>query len=219
MKKIILIALLLSITSASFARSVTINTQPSHARIFVGGQEVGTGTAVVRLPRQGTVLLRFTAEGYHPREARLSRAQAQRVMLYRLDFDEATANSIGGDVALIANRWTTITVREDMTEDVVWRRLMSVVQRHFEDAIEVRDRAAGVIRTSWVTRQFHHETVRTRLEIRPDFSQESLAYEVRLTSEIRWNWAGSEGWRRWDRVLRRYENTISDIQAAVAGGE
>ena len=137
--------------------------------------------------------------------------------MYRLDFDEATANSIGGDVALIANRWTTITVRGDMDEDMVWRRLMTTVQRHFED-IEVRDRAAGVIRTNWVTRQFNQETVRTRLEIRPDFSQERLAYEVRLTSEIRANWGGSESWRRWDRVLRRYENTISEIQTAVAGG-
>jgi len=78
MKKIILIALLLSISTASFARSVRINTQPSHARIFVSGQEVGTGTAVVRVPRQGTVLLTFTAEGYYAREARLSRAQAQK---------------------------------------------------------------------------------------------------------------------------------------------
>jgi hypothetical protein len=217
MKKIILIALLLSIGSVSFAKKVTILISPSDARIYINGAEVGTGTYEFNM-KSDVVVLRFTAEGYYDREVRLMKKVAQKTMSYRLDFDEATANTIGGDVALIANRWITMTVRQDMTEDVVWKRLITYVQRHFED-IEIRDRSASTIRTSWVIRQFNNETVRTRLEIRPNFSQEVLAYEIRLASEIRNNNHNSEGWRRYSRVLKKYENTITEIQAAVAGGE
>jgi len=217
MRKFILLVLLLSVCGTLFARRVTVQTQPQTARIWVAGHEVGQGTAQVSLPRHGSVLVTLTADGYYTREVRLSRTQHRGSVLLRLDFNEAFANSIGDDVALIANRWTTVTARQGMSEEEVWRRLVSAIQRDFED-IEMRDITARVIRTNWITRQFNNETVRTRLEVRPDFSQaDRIGFEVRLSSQIRWNWAGSEGWRNWDRVLRRYENTISQLQAQLGG--
>jgi len=219
MKKIILMVLLLSIGSATFATRITIQTQPQDARIFVGGQEVGQGTAQVTLPRHGTVMVRVEAIGFYPRDVRIGRDQARRgeTRILRLDFNDALYNSFGEETALIANRWVDVPIRAGMSDDEAWRRLVAAVQRDFED-IEMRDRSALVIRTNWVSQRFLHETVRTRLEIRPDFSQaEGTGVQVRLSSEVRWNSGGTEGWRRWDRVLRRYQNTITQLQTALGG--
>ena len=56
-----------------------------------------------------------------------------------------------------------------MTEDVIWKRLMNIAVNNFEN-VEVRDKAAGWIRTAWVQTKFAYQVVRTRLEIRLQFA-------------------------------------------------
>ena len=219
MKKTVFIAILTFFFGCAniFAAKKTILVTPSHAKIYVNGSEVGTGTYVLNL-KDDIAILKFRAPGYYTKEVKLLKNDPRKSISYTLEVDEAEANSIGGEAALSANKWVTITVKQSLTEDQAWKRIMAAVSRSFEE-IELRDKAAGNIRTAWVARKFSAVTVRTRSEVRPDFSQDGLAYQVKLTSEIKWNSENSEGYEKYDRVLKKYENTISEIQSAVAGGE
>jgi len=219
MKKVLLV--LATVTAFAFnanaQKTKTILVTPSTAKIYVNGSEVANGSYMLKM-KDEIAILKFVAPGYYPKEVKLLKSDPRKSVSYTLEIDEAEANSIGGEATLSANKWVTITVKQGMTEDMVWKRLMAAVNRSFEE-IELRDKSAGNIRTAWIARKFNAVTVRTRLEIRPDFSQDDLAYQVKLTSEIKWNNENNEGYEKYDRVLKKYENTIAEIQAAVAGGE
>ena len=199
------------------AKKKTILVTPSTAKIYVNGSEVGTGTYELNMKGE-IAILKFEAPGYYTKEIRLLKDDPRKTIAYTMEVDEAEANSIGGEAALSSNKWINISVKKGMTEDQVWKRLITAVGRHFED-IEVRDKLGGNIRTQWVERKFSSVTVRTRLEIRADFSQDALGYQARLSSEIKQSNFNNEGYEKYDRVLKKYENTIAEIQAAVAGGE
>ncbi|MDR2853764.1 MAG: hypothetical protein LBV31_00470, partial [Prevotellaceae bacterium] len=133
--------------------------------------------------------------------------------------DEAEANSIGGEAANTANKWITITVKKGITEDQAWKRIMSVVTDNFEN-VEMKDKSAGLIRTAWVEQDFGGTViVRTRLEIKPDYSQDDNGYQIKLSSEIKWSGNTNEGYEKYDRVLKKYQNVINDLQTRIGGGE
>ena len=50
----------------------------------------------------------------------------------------------------MANRWFDIICGNGVSEDEVWKRLISVSLNYF-DNIEIRDKEAGWIRTGWKT--------------------------------------------------------------------
>ncbi|GHT10592.1 hypothetical protein AGMMS4956_02180 [Bacteroidia bacterium] len=221
MKKILMIlvaviGLGLTTNAQLFAKKKTIIVSPSTAKIYVNGSEVGNGTYVLNM-KDDIAILKFINPGYYDKEVKLLKDDPRKTLQYSLDDNDEERNSLGGEAALNANKWVTITVKKGLTEDIVWKRLMSAVQRNFEE-IELRDKSAGTIRTQWVSQKFNIVTVRTRLEIRPDFSQDDLTYQVKLSSEIKWNNQSNEGYKKHDRVLKKYENVISEIQATVAGG-
>ena len=120
----------------------------------------------------------------------------------------------------LANRNFTITCKKDMTPEVVWKRLMNIAINNFEN-VEIRDQSAGWIRTGWAISQFgsgeERQAVRTRLEIRLQFAGEGeLAYRVKLTSEIaEGDCYAEECFIPYDRLLKKYENVISELQTTL----
>jgi hypothetical protein len=186
----------------------------------MNGSEVAVGTYTVKFnSKTDFVMLKFYAPGYYVKNVKLFKTDPRKTISYNLQVDEAEASSVGGEAALNANRWVNITVKSKLDEDAAWKRLMSTVTEYF-DQIETRDKGAGWIKTSWVTRDFGGIVqVRTMLEIRADFSGDGLGYKARLVSEIKWSGENSEGWGKYDRVLKKYENLINDIQTRLGGGE
>ena len=108
----------------------------------------------------------------------------------------------------IANRWFDVTCKKGLTEDVVWKRLMNIAVSHFEN-VEVRDKAAGWIKTGWRTTVFKHQVVRTRMEVRLSFSEENeLSYRARISSEIKErDCIGNQCYTQYNRVLKQYEDS------------
>ena len=142
-------------------------------------------------------------------------------MLYTLPEDEAFAASMGSDDGMsMANRWIDVTCRDDLSEDVVWKRLMNVCTSYF-DNIEVRDKTAGWIKSAWRVSRFKFQDVRTRLEIKMNFTDEDvLAYRARIIVQIKENDCNSENcYKPYERVLRTFEPMIQELQTSVGGGE
>lgn len=223
MKAVICCITLLTVTfSAESAKKITIKTVPEFATITIDGQEVGSGTYQVKFDKHNEFyIVSVSAPGYITRKYRLLKSNPKNSVVYTLPESEAhAASSSGDDMGIEPNTWMDITCKKGLTEDVIWKRLMSVVTSYF-DNIEVRDKSAGWIKSGWAINRFKHETVRTRLEVRMSFTDENVvSYRARLTTEIKDNdCKGSNCYIKYERTMRRFEPMIQELQTTVGGGD
>lgn len=222
MKRILFLSLALLFTFSVIARTTTktIHVTPDNAVIYLNGNEVGQGSYTVSFDKHTEfVMLKFVASGYITRTVRLTRDNPKETIEYKLYQDEAYANSYGsGDGVDMANKWMEVTCKKGLTEDQVWRRLMSVAVDNFEN-VEVRDKAAGWIKTAWKNTAFECGlTVRTRLEVRiaVGLDENELTYKIRLSSEIKeTDCYGEQCFAKYDRILRKFYDVINDVQNSL----
>ncbi|MDE7410839.1 MAG: hypothetical protein K2M94_02245 [Paramuribaculum sp.] len=237
-KKILLLCmsmLIAAVTNAGLfaAPKKTIHVIPETAKIYIDGQFVGTGVYSVKFSG-GTEYfnIRVEAPGYLTRRYRLLKDNPQKDVTYTLPEDEAIKNTIGytggtsggaSDYvddeitgAGLANKWFDVHCKKGLTEDVVWKRLISVCINYFSD-LEVRDKSAGWLRSKWSYQPFPNQVVRTRVEIRMSFSDDDvLTYKVRLQSEIRDREDGAKApFQKFNYLLKKYEELIGELQTTV----
>lgn len=205
------------------AQTKTIHVIPDDAKIYVNGQEVGSGTYVIKFThRDDFVQLKFEAPGYKTMSGvRLMKNNPQKTLSYRLVQDEALLNSVGvGEGMDLANKFFTVTCKKGLTEDLIWKRLMNIAINNFEN-MEIRDKEAGWIRTAWAQAQFANgQVVRTRLEVRlQSLGEKDQSYRVKLSSEIAdRNDCPSlkeDCFQKYDRVLKKFEQVINELQTTV----
>lgn len=214
--------LTVGLLDVSGAKKITIKVIPETANIYVDGQMVGSGSYQVKFDKNADFfVIKVEAPGYITRTYRLLKSNPKNTVLYSLPEDEAYEASSGSENGMeLANRWIDVTCRKDMTEDRVWKRLMSVCTNYF-DNIEIRDKTAGWIKTSWRVTRFKYQTVRTRLEVRMSFTDDNvLSYKTRLTVQKKDNdCRGENCYKAYDRVIRTFEPMIQELQTSVGGGE
>lgn len=220
---VILALLLLPLSLQTFgAKKITVKTIPENATIFVDGQPVGEGVYTVKFEKGNDFyIITAFAPGYIGKRYRLLKSNPDKTVVIRLNEDEALLASTGSENgAELANTWMDITCRKGMTEDQVWKRLMNIATSYFSN-IEVRDKAAGWIKTNWKPTKFTYQTVRTRLEIRMSFTGDDvITYRARIVSEIKDNDCNSKNcYESYDRVLKIFEPMIEELQTSVGGGE
>lgn len=204
------------------AQKKTIHVIPDNAKIYVDGDEVGNGTYTVRFnAKTDFFMLKFECPGYITKQVKLLKTNPNKTIAYKMAKDEFYINSIGpsgnngGEDAIdVANKWFTVTARKGMTEDQIWKRLMSIVTNNFEN-VEIRDKSAGWIRTAWTRTFFSSQVARTRLEIKinPDVEDE-ITYKVKVYSEVNNDIDNldEEGFEETDRVLKRFVDVINELQ-------
>ncbi|MCH5327166.1 MAG: PEGA domain-containing protein [Duncaniella sp.] len=204
------------------AKKITITTIPENAEIRIDGSVVGTGSYQVKLDKNTEFyLVTISAPGYIEKRFRLLKSNPKASVLYTLPEDEAMAASTGSeDGDELANTWMDVTCRPGLTEDQIWKRLMSVATNYF-DNVEVRDKASGWIKTRWKVTKFSNQTVRTRLEVRMSFvDDDHVTFKARISSEIKENDCTSDNcYKPYSRVLRKLEPMIQELQTSVGGGE
>ena len=214
--------MLLACLTSFAAKKMTINVIPETAKIYIDGQFVNTGSYQVKFNKNTDFyVVKVEAPGYITRTHRLLKSDPKSTVLYTLPEDEAMMASIGSDDGVdIANKWFDVTCRKGLSEAQIWKRLMSVCTNYF-DNIEVRDKSAGWIKSSWRLSKFRYQTVRTRLEIRMSFTDEDVvSYRVRLSVQIKDNdCRGENCYKSYDRVLRTFDPMIQELQTSVGGGE
>ena len=211
--------LLISPFYSCSAQRKTVYVTPETAKIYYNGHEVGNGTYQIKFGRDDDfVVLKFEAPGYISRTVKLFKDNPKNTIAYELFADEAMLNSIGADEGVdLANKYFSITCKQGMSEDVVWKRLMNVAITNFEN-VEVRDKSAGWIKTGWVNTSFAYQIVRTRMEIQLQFTGENeLSYRVKISSEIADKDCGfyDQCFIKYARILRKYEQVISELQTTI----
>lgn len=220
---VIVFGLVLLIGSLSSCKSLsvkkTVYVTPERAKIFYNGHEVGNGSYEVKFNNdEDFAVLKFEAPGYIPRTVKLFKNNPKNTVSYDLFEDEAMLNSVGASEGVdIANKYFTITCKKDMDDDIIWKRLMNIAVTNFEN-VEVRDQSAGWIKTAWVNTSFLYQVVRTRLEIQLQFADtERTTYRVKISSEIADKDCGlyDQCFVKYERVLKKYENIISELQTSL----
>jgi len=224
-----IISLFVCFTAGAFLFSApkkTIHTIPEDAKIFIDGAEVGVGTYTVKFDRNTDYFqVRVEAPGYLVGRYRLLKDNPNKTVTYTLFEDEAIKNTVGygsvyGDGEIdgmgLANQWFDVNCKEGLSEDVIWKRLINVSVNYF-DELDVRDKAAGWIKSRWAYTDFPHQLVRTKLEVRMSFTEEDrVSYRVRLISEIRLKEDGPRApFQKFNYLLKKYEGLVGDLQTTV----
>lgn len=227
MKKLLFLSVVLFCAVTLSAKKIvkTVHITPDKATIYLNGSEVGNGTYDIVFPKNADfVVLKFECPGYLTKQVKLMKDNPKSTISYRLREDDAIMNSIGsGEGVDMANKWMQITCKKGMTEDKVWRRLMSVAVDNFEN-LEVRDKQAGWIKTAWKETTFESgQTVRTRLEVRIVIGgdDEELSYKIRVSSEIKDepDCFGEQCYVKYPRVLRKFYDILTDLQNSLGANQ
>lgn len=227
-KRILLLVAVMSFAAISpqaslfSAKKITIKTIPEAAEIYIDGQHVGTGIYTVKFDKNNEFyVVTVRKPGYVGRRYRLLKSNPQKTVVYTLPVDEAMEASVGETEGVgLANQWMDIRCSKGMTEDQIWKRLMSVCTSYFSN-IEVRDKAAGWIKTNWNTTAFTNQVVRTRLEIRISFTDDEITtFRAKIISEIKDNdCSGNNCFEQYDRVLKKFQPMIDELQTVLGGGQ
>jgi len=206
---------------AQFGNVKTIHVTPENAKIFYNGHEVGNGTYQIKFKKSDDfAVLKFEAPGYITKTVKVFKNNPNKTISFSLSKDEAMANSIGGEDGVdVANKFFLVQAKDGMTENDVWKRIVNIAINYFEN-VEVMDKDAGWIKTAWVYDNFSSQSVRTRLEIRHQYSGgDQLSYKVKLYSEIaEGSTKKDEDFQQYDRVLRKYNDIVTELQTMVGHG-
>jgi hypothetical protein len=212
--KLLLFSLLLIAPFAINAQSVEISASEPDAKIIVDGQPLGTGNLKIKVPKNSCVDVKVQKSGFLKYEQtfcnKKGMADPPRKQFFDMKKDDAEEASIKTDQANI-DFSIEVNKKQDPTD--VWKRVSQIVTDYF-DAIEVADKETSYLRTAWSIQSFMQNTIRTRLIIKLAKS-DPLTYKVKLVSEYSGSALTSvkadELFHDWDRVLRKYQNVISDF--------
>ena len=214
MKKLVLFFLALGISLVLNAQTKTINVIPENAKIIQKGLEVGQGSYTFKIKKEDYVIFRLTAPGYIDKTVRIYKTNKSKTITYQLEVDEAyNASEASSD---IANKSMTVIVKEGMSIEEAWKRIIYYTSDLFPD-MEILDKNSGWIRSAWMKQNFGHVTIRTRIEIKEVPGQASLTYKVKLQSEYASIECGEkdECFKQWERVLKAYDQAIRDLVNAL----
>lgn len=214
MKKLLIavVALLLTVPAISFPSQKKITVIPAEAKIYVDGQYVADGSYVLKFNKKNEVyVIKLECEGYATKEnLRVLRSDTRQSIVYTLQKDDTLEGSVATE---LANRYFTIRVRENVSVEQAWKLLTQTLLNYY-DEIQTSDRSSGFMNTAWAYQTFPmaEKKVRTRVLIKEITNDETLTYQIRVSSEIADIDAGQQGFKAWGRVLKKYEPLINEMQ-------
>ncbi len=213
MKSLITLLLIAAMTTSFIVGSekVEISCSEQDAKIFVDGVLVGNGKTKVTVQKGNCANVKITKVGFVTVEKNYCNKKGDSFPekdFIKLEVDEAHTSST---TTQVANVDVTLKVESLSTES--WKTLNNIILSYF-DVIELTDKETSYLRTAWAVRVFNSSTVRTRFIVKSDVN----GYKVKLVSEISFldkTGKNDDAFREWDRILRKYDNLITDLQSRV----
>lgn len=212
--KLIMFLVCLMCTLAIKAQTVEVSASEPDAKIIVDGQSLGTGSLKIKVPKNSCVNVKIHKSGFLRYEQtycnKKGMTEPPKKQFFDMKKDDAEEASIKTDQANID---FSIEVNKKLDINDVWKRANQIVTDYF-DAIEVADKETSYLRTAWSIQSFAQNTIRTRLIIKLSKS-DPLTYKLKLVSEYSGmpltSVKADEQFHDWDRLLRKYQNIISDF--------
>ncbi|MBN3520663.1 PEGA domain-containing protein [Algoriphagus lutimaris] len=203
-------------------RLVKITTNPNDAAIEIAGKRVGTGSYDLKVPKNGSVEVRVSKDGYvryiknYYNQANMQEPPVTDFI--EMNVDEAYTSSVSSD---LANVRITVPVNTEYTSEEAWRILSSIITRYF-DILETVDYNTGYLTTSWQVQNFQSSVIRTRVIVSSGGNSDQLAYAIKLISQEAYldgqnavTVKDDEKFEDWARILKKYEGLIEEVQARL----
>ncbi len=203
-------------------RLVKITSQPNDAVIEIAGKRVGVGSYDLKVQKNACVEVRISKEGYiryvksYCNQENMQEPPASDFI--EMAIDEAYSSSVSSD---LANVRITVPVNSEYSSEEAWKILSSIVTRYF-DILETVDFNTGYLTTSWQVENFQSSIIRTRVIVSSGGNSDELAYSVKLVSQEayldgqnRVTVKDDEKFEDWERILKKYEGLIQEIQARI----
>jgi hypothetical protein len=220
MKKTLLTVFAFLVISLGYSQSLrtVVSASERDAQIIVDGQNLGTGMLEIKIPKGECVNVKVQKVGYLKYEQtycnKKGSTPAPKKQYFEMKKDDALEASFKTDQA---NVDFEILVNNKLTVGDAWKLTTQIVTDYF-DAIEVSDKETSYLRTAWSVQAFQQNTIRTRFIIKLAKS-EPLTFKIKLVSEASGmsgtSVKGDEQFREWDRVLRKYQNIITDFSSRL----
>ncbi|AWW29826.1 hypothetical protein DN752_06665 [Echinicola strongylocentroti] len=200
----------------AFDKKVKISASEPDATIYVDGQLAGTGSVELKIEKRTCINVRVEKVGFVVEERTFcdqkNQPKPNKSEYIKLAVDEAYTASSSSDIANV-----DISIKPSKEELEAWQLVSRIVTSYF-DVIETTDRETGYLRTAWVAQNFNGSIVRSRCIVKLG-NTSPLEYKVKLVSEYT-NARGAsvktdEAFREWDRILRKYEGLIPEMQSRV----
>jgi hypothetical protein len=217
-KHFTLLMFLLAMTTSVFAfkKTVLVSCSEPDAKIYQDGKYIGTGQVEIVIVSKSTAMVEARKVGFLTEKIKFAnnRYSAKPPKTYYIEMrrDDSYDASIQTDIAN-----TDIELKTSKEETAAWKLISQIVTSNF-DVIEITDKETGYLRTAWVAQSFSAKTIRTRFIVK-QASADPLVYKIKLISEHS-DFKGTsikkdEDFREWDRVLRKYENLISELTSRL----
>jgi hypothetical protein len=218
MKKTLFAFLGFFLTFYCNAQKVLVAASESDAQIIVDGQNLGTGSLEIKVPRGMCVNVKVQKVGFLKYEQtycnKTGSTPPPKKQYFDMKKDDALEASIKTDQA---NVDFAVVVNPKLDATNSWKLTTQIVTDYF-DAIEVSDKETSYLRTAWSIQTFQQNTIRTRLIIKLGNSN-PLTFKIKLVSEYSGisgtSVKADEQFREWDRILRKYQNVIGDFSTRL----
>ena len=212
-----LFSTLFSLDAMAGKKIIMLSTSENDAEIYIDGKLMGKGHTEVVVLSNSCVTIKVKKMGFLTENIsfcnKKNHARPPTSYYFQMDRDDAYDASVQTDIANI-----DIELKTDKTEVDAWKLISMIITSYF-DVIEVTDRETGYLRTSWVIKSFKQNTIRTRMIVKLG-NTDPLSYKIKLVSEES-SAAGTsvksdELYREWDRVLRKFQNVIDELQSRLS---
>ncbi len=217
MRKALLLSLCLVLISAASKadEKIKINASEQDAVIYVDGKPSGS-SAEIKIDKGSCVTVKVVKTGFLTETLsfcdKKNAASIPKTLFIDMKRDDSYDASTKIDFAN-----NDIDVRTSKAEADAWRLMNQIITSQF-DIIEITDRETGYLRTAWAVQSFKGNTIRTRVVVKLG-SNNPLYYKIKLMSEQSGEAGTSpkadEKFVEWDRILRKYENIVNEIQTRI----
>ena len=206
------------------SKTIKIIAQPKEASIYINNQFVGYGFAEFNRPKKKDVVaIRIECEGYTPIETKFYGADVRSSVSYTLQDDGfyRTTSASG-----VVNKFMTISLDKDLyvidekgNIDVskAWKLLHQILLNYFEE-IATTDYSGGYLQTPWHYKTFKmsNKQIRTRVTVRDISTTSSVAFQVKVSSEVAGYMAAKHGeFTSIDRIVKELEPMLQELQTRL----
>ncbi|MBL4586276.1 MAG: hypothetical protein JKX84_04355, partial [Flavobacteriales bacterium] len=200
-------------------KKVKLSVSERDAEIFVNGNMVGRGSALIVIPSYTDASVEIIKAGFITEEFTFFNTPGNpappKTHHIKMVVDDAYEASTQTDIANI-----DLEIKTSKNQDDAWLLLNRIIMSYI-DVIEVTDKETSYLRTAWQVKSFSKATIRTRVIVKlgDKISDTQVYYKLKLVSEYA-KGAGvspkeDQSFKEWDRVLRKYEGIVSELPSRM----
>lgn len=203
-------------------RKLVITVSEADAEIFVNGNKVGYSPHTLNMRNGDCAFVEVKKPGFITETRKWCIGLDRRGIpepvgknhFIELKKDEAYNASAKTDNANID---FSVEVNKKLTEADSWKLANQIIKNYIDDIVQI-DKETGYMITAWKVQIFPPKTIRTRIILKLSNSN-PLAYKIKIESQYSEvegvGVKDDEKFKEWDRVLKKYDNLISEFQTRL----